>query len=825
MNRLLLGALLGALLAGLRLAPGADLLQWPVVEAEQAYRVRAGGLLLVAGALLFAGRILDGHSRSAWLVGIALGVGLESLAGNLGPENASAAWPLVAVAMALLIVFSRRRAAGDAQDAPQEPLLMPAVTAALIGMGYALGLEGCARVLRRLGGGLALDEGVFACALALSVAVGGLSFGGLLATRADKPREGKAHMAAGLLGAVALLGGLVATRGVSTPRGLRNYLDHFGLDASLFGQLPYDFLLGSLVFVLPGFALGTLLHGTRQRSTLASLFLGAAVGLMAVPRLLSHGAALDVLGGPHSAQLVRWGMGAIGLGGIFWCLKKRELLRTPQGLALGLGSLAATLSPVLIAVQHLRVLPAWERFPRAFAEIFDTPQGQISIHPSAPGIERVALDNRDLTPDGERGGIDARRLRASTALLDPEKRNAGARALLIGQLTPGRALVLEGEGIVHLDRSGAWWRSMEWLEQRLFRDRLHMLPGAGAILDPQSARAAIEEGAYDLVIALPLSGAAPLAPAPDLPAGTLAVAWFDGEGTLARRALPEPVLAVSDGLSHLSLGLVWGADLAPGPQPGQPAALRVGVPRKGPGRMEWMFVRPDERRRRCQIELAKRLRDANANGDFRFLTRGLAEHFSVQERSSPWGGRAEKTEISKEALASFTEALTVGEPDALTREVWNGVAAVLAGKREIEAIDTWLRPAAEIWPTWPALERAIALADLESLDPQAAITRLQGLVGLFPDDFEAVRLLGKAHEQAHQPEQAAQVWQTLLDRQPEDRRTRRKLAMAWVAAGEFDLARPLLRDLLKENPEDRELWGLLNPAGNDALEEGYDPSD
>ena len=165
------------------------------------------------------------------------------------------------------------------------------------------------------------------------------------------------------------------------------------------------------------------------------------------------------------------------------------------------------------------------------------------------------------------------------------------------------------------------------------------------------------------------------------------------------------------------------------------------------------------------------------------------------------------------------------EPDALTREVWNGVAAVLAGKREIEAIDTWLRPAAEIWPTWPALERAIALADLESLDPQAAITRLQGLVGLFPDDFEAVRLLGKAHEQAHQPEQAAQVWQTLLDRQPEDRRTRRKLAMAWVAAGEFDLARPLLRDLLKENPEDRELWGLLNPAGNEAPGEGYDPSD
>ncbi len=48
MNRLLLGALLGAFLAGLRLDPGADLLQWPVVEAEQAYRMRAGGLVLAA---------------------------------------------------------------------------------------------------------------------------------------------------------------------------------------------------------------------------------------------------------------------------------------------------------------------------------------------------------------------------------------------------------------------------------------------------------------------------------------------------------------------------------------------------------------------------------------------------------------------------------------------------------------------------------------------------------------------------------------------------------------------------------------------------------
>jgi hypothetical protein len=658
--------------------------------------------------------------------------------------------------------------------------------------------------------------------------VGGLSFGGLLAQREGKTRQGKAHMAAGLVGAMALLGSLIALRGVSTPRGLRSYLARFSffdLDASLFGQLPYDFLLGSLVFVLPGFALGALLHGIQLRSTLVSLFLGAAAGLMAIPRLLDHGAELDVVGGPHSAQLIRWGMCAIGLGGVFWCFKKRELLRAPSGLALGLASLAASLSPILIPVQQLRVLPAWERFPRPFAEVFDTPEGQISIHPSAPGIDRVALDNRDLTPDRERGGIDARRLKAATALLDPEKISVGARALLIGQLTPGRALVLESEGIVHLDRTGAWWRSMEWLEQRLFRDRLDMLPSEGSILDPQTARDGIGSGHYDLVIALPLSGDAPMAPAPDLPDGTLAVAWFDGEGTLSRRSLPEPVLVVSDGLSHLSLGLVWGAVLSATPQPSRPAALRAGEPRTGTGRNEWMFMRPDDRRRRCQVELAERLRDANAANDFRFLTRGLAEHFIAQERSSPWGDRAEKTEVSKEALASFTEALTVGEPDALTREVWDGLAAVLAGKREIEAIDVWLRPAAEIWPVWPALERAIALADLESLDPQAAIARLQALVHHDPDDFEAVRLLGKAHEQAGQPEQAAEVWQALLDRQPESRRTRRKLALAWVAAGEFDLARPLLRDLLKENPEDRELWGLLNPVGTEDSDGGFDPSD
>ncbi len=828
MNRLLLGALLGALLAGLRLPLGADLLQWSAVEAEAAYRLRAGGLLVVAGALLCSGRILDGHSRSAWLVGVFVGVALESLAGDLGAESTSVAWPLVAVALVLLIAFSWRSA--PEQSEQSEPIqdgspVLPAVTAALIGMGFALGIEGSARILRRLGGGLPLDDAVFASALALTVMAGGLSFGGLLAAREGKTQEGKAHMAAGLFGALALLGSLVAVGNVCTPRGLRAYLERFGLDASLFGQLPFDFLLGALVFVLPGFALGALLHGIRRRSTLASLFLGASAGLMGVPRLLGHGARIDELDGPHSGQLVLWGMCAIGLGGLYWCLRSPQVTRRPLGWALALGALAATLAPIVIPVQQLRVLPAWERFPRPYAEIFDTPQGQISIHPSAPGIDRVALDNADLTPDSERGGIDARRLRASTALLDPEIRSAGARALLIGQLTPGRALVLKNEGVVHLDRSAAWHGSMPWLEQRLFRDREHMLPSAGVILDPESAREAIEAGSYDLVIALPLAGSAPMVPDPDLPPGTVAIAWMDGGGTLSRRALPEPVLLVLDGLSHPSLGLVWGATLEAEPRPGLPAAVLAGEPRTGPGKLEWMFVRPDERRRRCQLELAQRLAEANASNDFRFLTRGLSEHFFVQQRSSPWGDRAKKTEISQESLGSFSEALTVGEPDSLTREVWDGVAAVLTGKREIESIDTWLRPAAEIWPTWPALERAIALADLESLDPESAVTRLQNLILLYPDDFEAVRLLGKAHEQAGQPEQAAQVWNALLERQPEDRRTRRKLAMAWVAAGEFDRARPLLLDLLKENPEDRELWGLLNPGQDAELEGGFSPSD
>ncbi len=829
MNRLLLGTLLGALLAGLRVPLEADLLQWPVVEATSAYRLRAAGWLIVAAAIGCSGSILDGRSRSAWLLGGFLGVSLETLAGRIGPDSSSAAWPLVPIALVLLIVHSRAgREPTQASDPPAAPPRLGPMPAAFIGAGLAFGLEGNARVLRRLGGGIDLDLGVFAAALALCMLVGGLSFAALITPNPSGSPRRRAPILTGLLAGPACVVSLMAIGSISTPRGLRSYLDRFHLDASLFGQLPYDLLLGALVFVLPAFVLGALLQGVRSRTCLVSLCIGAAAGLIGIPDILSHppdaSPGLDINSLPHSSQLTLWALGSFGLAGLAWCWRARRVGEDRTGWLVPAASLVLLTAPAIVPVQLLRVLPAWERFPRPFAEIFDTPEGQLSIHPSAPGIERVALDNRDLTPGRDRAGVDARRLRTSLALIEPAARERGARVLFIGQLTPGRGLVFKDEGIDHVDRSAAWWPNMPWLEKRLFGDRDHLLPPNGQILSPAEARTLVGAGHYDLVIALARDGQAPVIPQLDLPPQTRAVAWLVEGSSVAQLALPGTVLAVSDGLAHLSIGIVWGASLEAKPMPGQPCALLAGPPTPGPLRWTWMFERAEDRRRYNLQALAERLRTANADNDFRFLTAGLAAHFAIQERSSPWDDRAKKTEVSDDALAYFSEALSVGEPDALTREIWDGIAHVLVGKRHIEAIDTWIRPAAQMWPTWPALERAIALADLESLEHFDAIQRLEQLTAQFPDDFEAVRLLGKAHEQAGQPDQAATVWERLLARQGSNVRTRRKLAMAWVAAGEFDRARPLLRDLLKANPEDRELWGLLNPSPAGEPDQGFDPS-
>jgi len=192
----------------------------------------------------------------------------------------------------------------------------------------------------------------------------------------------------------------------------------------------------------------------------------------------------------------------------------------------------------------------------------------------------------------------------------------------------------------------------------------------------------------------------------------------------------------------------------------------------------YAFERPEERWRRARVALLERL--AEANGDE--LTAGLAKHLAVQALSSPWAGRAERTELDPDALTHLLAAAIAGEPDRLTRGVWDGLAAVLVGKRDVEAIWEWVEPVAEEWGDWFEGEVALAHADLESLDVDAAAARVAALT-------PPTRPAGIAR------------WRAL----------RRALARGYKDEDRLDEARAMVQQLLKEDPDDREAWGLLGP--------------
>ena len=787
MARILLGCLCGALLSGLRAPLGFDLLALPAVPAGRAYFARALALVATAGVVLLSRRSMDGRPNGDLLLAVTLGYGLEGWMGGMAREAASAPFPLAMVALVLLVLREQRRVrpAGGARGAQAGVDPLPAVTPlALVfgGAGTALGLEGIGRILRRMGGGLPLDDTLFGVVFLGLAAVGGLAFGrALRSVGRDRARGPVVSLALGVGGA-ALFVGLMAASGVATPPGLRGFLARFGSDPSRVGQLPYDALIASVVLVVPAFALGTALYCARRPVELAALLLGAAAGHLLAPGFLgTDGPPADGPPTVHSAQLVRLGALLVGLGTLAAARHPPRIPHAVLGVALIVTASAVSVRQVVVR--------AWSRFPIQSAEVFDTPEGQILIRPSGP-LDQVTLDHRPLTPLADGARADAERLRTSLALLPQEVRARGVRVLLVGQLTPGRALVLAQGGVTHLDRSAAWWRVMGWLEARLFRDHAPALPAAlgleGEVLDLVDARARLGSQSYDLVIVPPVPGPAPLVPRPRLPAGTAAVAWLDAGSAVARREIGGPVVLASDGFEGLSIGVVFGIAVHLSAVPDRPAVLDAGPPLCGPSTLEWMALRGELRPHRARADLAERLAAANADGPWAPLTAALAAHYLAQRESSPWESGAQATELVDETLEELTLAANAARPDRYTRELWNGLASVLMGKRDVEKIVRWIRPVAEVWAPWPELEIALALAELESLEPQAAAARLE----------------------------------PLLADPPTDPRWRRWLAVILARAGALEQARPLLLELWEANPADLELRELLDGPPSDGGEDG-----
>jgi tetratricopeptide (TPR) repeat protein len=270
----------------------------------------------------------------------------------------------------------------------------------------------------------------------------------------------------------------------------------------------------------------------------------------------------------------------------------------------------------------------------------------------------------------------------------------------------------------------------------------------------------------------------------------------DADGA-ARRAWSPRVLLSSDGVERLALGMQDGPLGAPAGDRAPPVAAwrRAST---------WSF----DRARANRAAVSRRLAAASAGTPLEPLCRGLAEHDAVQRLSSPWETDAQKIELAPQALLSLREAALNPWLDAhlrtYVRDLWEGLALTLAGKREIDLIYEHVEPLAEAYPPWPALERVLAYADSEMLDPEGAAERLRRVVERDPYDLAARLDRARALSMANRPAEAAAELRAVLEVQPDRQDVRRRLAVALVRANDPE-GRPMVEELCLEDPDDEEL--------------------
>ncbi len=824
MRALLFGFTAGVLLSALRAPLGLDLLSIPASSAAASYGYRAAALGVVALGLFAAGGALDGRRRLGSLVGgTAAGLATHALFSGRTPTTPAGALALALVGLGILLFCGRFLAAGRRAPAerPGGPGLAGEATAlAIAGAGLALVLEGLARHVRLLGPGLPAEHGLLAAVLLGLVLLGGLAFGRLVPSgSALVPGRAAALSLAALGGLV----GLFVVQGLATPAGLDEYLRRFGLDTSRAGMADGTALVGGAAFVVLGLALGAALFTLEARRQLAALLLGGAVGLALVPRLLAARAVddpqlfLTAMRTASSAGLVRDGMLVALLGAALSAACASRAGWGARGVALVFAGLAA-LPLAWIRIDPLAITRPWRE--RALAPLFsvETAEGLLAIDRSDGGLEMLTLDGRELTPPTVRGALDRRCIELAVALLPAERRARGELAvLLIGQLTPGRALALTGLGATTVDRSASWHRAMPLLEERLFHGGA--LP-AGRVLSPAAARGAMLSGTYDLVLVPAVPGEAPstsnLASAP----GTLTVVWLDGASDVASRALGE-VLVTTD-LEHLALAVArGGARGAEAAEFGQPAFLPAGARRSPVRPLIWLGLLRHERDSFGRRRLCARL--ARASGEGTPSTQALAAHFGTQRHSSPFETRAQRVEVEPRTLEWIRAAALAPVPSSLDRDLAEGLAAVLAGKRWADELRVYLtEPADRHWP-WVGLERALAYAHLEALEPGPAAERLERLVEVEASDVEVWALLGEALLQVGRPADASAAFSRALDLAPGVYELERRLAMALVRAGD-PLGRELALHLLVEEPGDDELRLYAQEGPLPPVRLGYRPS-
>jgi hypothetical protein len=819
---IVLGLVSGWALSRLRLVPGDPWLEGPAVSAQSALFARAAALAVVGTALAGFRRGVPLSFLFALLAGSAVhGLGL-------GAPLGMPLWDILLLGLPLgLARGPARRAAGPEQEDEREAHWGERVGLALAGAGTAVALEVVARHVRLLGGGLVQDDSAFAATFALLVALGAACFGWAASVRAIQRLSFPMLLAAA---AAAAYAGLAVVEEIGSILGFTRFLGRWGLDASWHATLAADALVAGAAFVLPAFLLGAAVRGARGAGSLSSALYGAAGGLALLPLLLRREAQAPTGAAElFAAQFVPFGVMAAVMGAALAVLSVKQ--RSARARWTAVAACAPLALPVLLVpTKPLFLLSPWEKRPTMPFVAFETPEGLATVEPGDGSLKIATLERRALSPDLLGLGSDREQLRAAFATLHESERTGGAlRVLLVGQLTLPRAIWLAELGAARVDRTGAWHAAMPALEAALFGDQA--LP-AGDVIDPGEAAERLERGDYDLAIAPAAGGDPPAWSTIEAPADTVVVRWSSLEERPLRR-LPPPqdpfesatgsspertYLLAGSGLVRPALGVTWASSLRATPDADRAELVRLesGLARPTPlaRLLERKLFRPDAARR-AAIE-------ALASEDPRPLLEGYAAWCRIQVPSSPFETAAERVELDPECLGLLREAALAGPPSLFVRSAWEWLARVLAGKRDVEAIYAQLEPIARRHAPWPALEIALARADLESLEPAAAIARLETLAARGLGGAELQSALAEALEQDGQEARALAAWREAARLRPGDRGIERRLAMALVRAGDPE-GPPLVERLLEAEPGDEELAAFRGPGPWPAPRRGFQP--
>ncbi len=830
------GALGGVLLSALRAPLGLDLLTATAVEGTTAFGFRAAALFTLAIAIAGARLLRTSVPTLPLLMSIGLGYAVHGLwLEALAPLGSRLDFAIALIGIYVAMYFTARSddsVESEPNEQPQ-PKSDPHPTKLLECLGLALGgaavviaLETTAHPLRQLGLGLPADDTAFGVGFFAFLVLGAAAFGRFFPVR--QYGQTVAILTCGVT-ALACSVGLNRLNELTTPGVLAGFVKQVGslfvfdegeptifrVDISHLGTWRVDLLLAGTCLILPGLIFGIALFATRDRRSLASLLVGAALGTMAYALLLSNAAeplSFEALeSSSHAAGMLAAACYSAGVGALLVAFGSGS----PVARSIGVfGALLLGASPSFLSVKDPWIFSAWDQTPAVEPSlIIESSVGLLTVEP-ARGSDVLTLDRNRLTPAPVEEEADTRRIRQSLGLLGPLE--SPPRVLLVGQITPSRAQAFRRFGEIELERTAPWYNHMPAIEKQLFAGSSEVLSGERIAL--ATARERVADGEYDLILIPPTVGrrlpslpaqwdsapsAMPRSSSWSVPDGTIAVTWLDTASDLANTDLGERVLISTLPFSEPFIGLVLGE-----PKGGEPTV--AGSARgRAPSGLATLMLRGYQRQHQTRANVFRRLQEASRGSPSESWTSALSAHYGEQTEVNPVGSWDQGIFISDEMLQHLrTVGTDAGELSPSVRLFIEQIAKTLRTVRSPDLVLEYILPIAEAHSPWYELDFAVVQAYMEFDMAEEVEAGLPGL--LSADVFDIGFLVTTAfwYRDRGDLEDAFESFRRAQSLQP----------------GRYDVVRPgaliahelkhqdaeqWLRNALELDPDDHEIRDLL----------------